>query len=360
MIYYKCDSKPNISKGVIFMFISPNVIPDEVEKTTKLDMFSMVSKKVKPEKGNKVIENFVPFKEYQEEAAKHPTPPEQVYDLNLYKTPNNFEYVQEVLTDYDNLSDAQFMSIFRENYSLILSKIIEDPVKYNNLLRLFTNPKTLILICNVFNSGIVLSNDDRIHVNKLVYDYTVLKERVEYSEDIERIMMKLCHIVNRDLVPQVQALGIPEDLAIRICTWVNSSKKERINILRLNILIMNQSAELMTDRMITDIYNVVLRGSSMTKILEGILFDVWDQEDIDTEDKEEIYANTNLALLNLLEDLPSDILKASLDNFVYQRTYVYPEMKIRFNIRSFVETDYPRLANNMKWIDSIEGYRHYC
>ena len=343
------------------MFINPsNVIPDHVEKTTKLDMFSNVSKKVKHDNRNKIIKDFVPFKEYQEEAAKHPAKPEQIFDLNLYQSSNNFDYVQEVLVDYENLSDAQFMGIFKDNYSLILNKIIEDPVKYRNLLNLFTIPKTLILICNVFNSGVPLTSDDRTWLNKLVYDYIVLKEVGEYSEEIERIMIKLGHIVNRELVPQVQVLGISEDLSIRICIWSNSSKKERINILRLNILIMNQSSELMTDRMITNIYNIILKGRSMTKILEGILFDVWDQEDIDTEDKEEIYANINLALLNLLEDLPSDILKGSLDNFMYERINLYPEAKIRFNIRSFVETDYPRLANNMKWIDSIEGYRHYC
>jgi anaerobic ribonucleoside-triphosphate reductase len=124
--------------------------------------------------------------------------------------------------------------------------------------------------------------------------------------------------------------------------------KENIQVKRLNLIIMNQPSEVMTVQTIVDIYGKLF--DRITPLFDGIMYDHWSSEQFMNPEMEEVYATINVAILEIVNNLPEDIMYHLLRNFHETYQMLNTNKKVRFNIYSFCKEDYPRLDYTLEML----------
>jgi hypothetical protein len=178
-----------------------------------------------------------------------------------------------------------------------------------------------------------------IYCNRLAYDY--FTARGDKDNYIRALLVSLVKVVNRAITPSLIGLGLNEDLAAYLVNARYSSQKEDIQVKRLNLVIMNQDPDIMTEQMIVDIYGKLF--DRITPLFSGIMYDFWPNELFINEEMEDVYATINIAILEIVNNLPEDIMYQLLKKFYESHQLINLDKKLRFNIYSFSKEDYPRL-----------------
>lgn len=257
---------------------------------------------------------------------------------------SNIDYLKNQLMSLDKLSDEEVYYLITKTYKYILDE--EFIFKNTNLIRcIFTNSRFLMNLNSVFSRPeIDLSFSHVINCNRLIYDY--ITARNEKDEYIRALLLNLAKTLNRHKVPGLIGLGLNEELVVRLVNARYSSLKDDIQVKRLNLIIMNQFSEVMTVQMIVDIYGKLF--DRITPLFSGIMYDYWPREQFASQEMEDIYATINIALLEIVNNLPEDIMYHLLRNFYETHILVNVDKKLRFNIYSFSHDDYPRLAYTLE------------
>lgn len=257
---------------------------------------------------------------------------------------SNIDYLKNRLMSLDKLSDEEVYYLILKTYQYILDE--EFIAKNAELIRyVCTNPRFLMNFSNVISRpDINLSLSQVINCNKLAYDY--FTARATKDEYIKALLLNLAKTVNRQKTPGLIGLGLNEELVNYLVNARYSSLKEDIQVKRLNLIIMNQFIEVMTVQMIVDIYGKLF--DRITPLFSGIMYDYWPREQFASQEMEEIYATINIALLEIVNNLPENIMYHLLKNFYDTHVLVNPSKKLRFNIYSFSHDDYPRLAYTLE------------
>ena len=257
---------------------------------------------------------------------------------------SNIDYLKNQLMSIDKLSDEDVYHLIRKTYMYILDE--EFIAKNTDLIRfIFTNSRFLMNLNSVISRPeINLSLTHIINCNKLAYDYfTARNNKDEY---IKALLLNLVKTVNRNKTPGLIGLGLNEELVNYLVNARYSSLKEEIQVKRLNLIIMNQYSEVMTVQMIVDIYGKLF--DRITPLFSGIMYDFWPREQFASQEMEDIYATINIALLEIVNNLPEDIMYHLLKNFYDTHILLNVGKKLRFNIYSFSHDDYPRLAYTLE------------
>lgn len=262
--------------------------------------------------------------------------PKTVY-LSMDDT--NLDYMKNRLFQLDELSDEDAYRLICHTYPYILDEMFisknMDLIKY-----LYTNSRFIMIFTNVLSRPEVkLTYLQMVYCNKLAYDY--FTARGDKDDYIRSLLINMIKTVNRQITPGLIGLGLSEDHAVYLTNARFSSLKESIQVKRLNVIIMNQSSDTMTLQMIINIYGKLF--DRITPLFDGIMYDYWPQEQFITRDMEEIYATINVAILEIVNNLPEDIMYHLLKNFYDSHQLINLNKRVRFNIYSFCQDDYPRL-----------------
>lgn len=266
--------------------------------------------------------------------------------VELSMDDTNLESIKNKLMNLDDLSDQGLYNLIYKTYTYLLDEMFisknVDLIKF-----LYNNPRFLMN----FNS--VLSRDDirlnylqGIYCNKLAYDF--FTARGDKDRHIRALLINLVKTVNRGIIPSLIGLGLTEELATYLANARYSSNKESIQVKRLNLVIMNQSPDIMTVQRIVNIYGVLF--DRITPLFSGIMYDHWPAEQLINSDIEEVYATINVALLEIVNNLPQDLMYHLLRNFQESYCLINNQKKIRFNIYSFCKEDYPRLDYTLEYL----------
>jgi len=247
--------------------------------------------------------------------------------------------LNEKFKDITLLEDNQLLQLLVTDYSTVLNQVFENQnVSYLKLLKnnRFLNIFTHAVSYNISHSKPIASQD-KIYMNKFVYDYLIHSEQDKMTK---MLMISLSKIVNRDIIPLIISIGIPEELACSIAIARYSSKKEEINIQRVNYIILTTSLELMTEQMIIDLFGILYNKLSI--LFETIMFD----RNIDngnTEEEGEIYSRISNALLAYLENMPLEDTSTILKMYSTDYMLLHANEDVRFSLRSVNCEDYPRI-----------------
>ena len=214
---------------------------------------------------------------------------------------------------------------------------------------MFTNVRFVNIFNQVLSSTNITSNQ-RIYINKLAYDYWVNPDQKK-DELVKDSLLNLSRTANRDIIPRLLGLGLPEKLCALLAMARFSSLKEIINVKRLNVLICNQSVEVFTEGMIVSVYCVLF--DRITPLFDGIMFDAW--EPIEGMEIPELYSTINLAILDIMEQLPQDMIRSVLIDYADQKHLLYPDNRVRFNIKAISVEDYPRLCGVIDYLEKEEN-----
>lgn len=186
---------------------------------------------------------------------------------------------------------------------------------YMALMKIFTNSKLICILSNILK-GANLDYKRRIYVNRIVYNYIILPAQHK-DQVVEKMMFDLGDTVNAKSIPNLLGTGISRELASMITIAANSSEDEYVCIRRVNLLIFNVgNLNIMTLQRIVDIYQYTF-NKSVTKLFEGIMFDVYSPRDLEnaTSDQKEIYQLIVTAVLELINQMPSQSIRMILTSY---------------------------------------------
>lgn len=239
------------------------------------------------------------------------------------------------LSDIENIEDSELYKILSNYLERILDEIFTN--KNMKFISLFTTPKFISVLTQVLYN-ITLTDSQRKKLNKMAYDYLIKKtDKDEYVSSLLSVMAK---VVNRDIIPVLCGLGIPESVAAMLAMARYSNEKELINVRRLNRILMQQPPENISEQLIIDIYCKLF--DHMLALFEGVMLDVVSPQ-VMSSGEAEIYGLITLATLDIFEALPMETLKYGLTLFEQDKRMIYPDYHVRINLESCSPQDYPRL-----------------
>ena len=291
------------------------------------------------------------FEEYAAAAAKEAeykrknAAPMVKMDYTTNVTSNPIILAQE-LANIDLIDNDKLASSIAKGWYIILDKNFVDANK-QIVANAFTNEKFVTYFSRVMNQ-VELNYQQRIMCNKLVYDYLTLKASKDLC--VESLLYNMGMIVNKDIIPGLMGIGLDSNIASKIAIARYSTAKETLAVKRVNVIIVNSPIEMMTEQMIVNIYEKLY--DHLLPLFEGIMFDKWDEDCfIEAEDCEEIYARINLALLDILNEMPEDMIYNIIAQYTSNKEISYLNTPVRFNIHS-ISSDYSRV---IQAIDLYEG-----
>ena len=272
------------------------------------------------------------FEQYIKDISKEPK--RELVQVKLFNNPAyNPIVLKEKLLNIDSLQDKELFEILRDSYEYVLSEIFIDKNEY--YLSLFTNPRFLSIMIQVISSVNNISHTNRTYVNKIVYDYLTLDKKDQY---VKQLMYSLSKMVNKDVLPRLLGLGLQEDLAIYLALARFSSQKEIVNVKRVNFVIMTSPIEVMTEQMIVYIYEKLF--DRITPLFVGTMIDNCKQDM--SQEMEEIYSTISLAVLDILNCMPSGDIRKVLISYVGDYQAIYYKSGYRFSMQC-LSNDYSRI-----------------
>ena len=135
----------------------------------------------------------------------------------------------------------------------------------------------------------------------------------------------------------------------------SSDVDERINIKRLNLIMIQNPQKLMNTQMIINVYERLF--DEFRTVFQTTMFDVYnDDETWVTEEMMEVNANISYAICIILNDLPVEAIKMILKGYTDDFSHIHcgDRSKIRFSMKSLSD-DFSRINAIVELLES-EGY----
>ena len=262
-----------------------------------------------------------------------------VGDINVYNNPNiNKGLLDDIINNgtINNYSDEQLYALISSNLRGLLLNIFER--KDQRYIKMIISDRFLRILIQVV-SNIEVDYMNKIYLNKLCYDYLTLDDESK-NTIIKDLIFHLAKITNKKYIPVLIGFGIPEKIACYIVLSRFSSNDEFLNVVRMNFVILTANINF-TEQMIVNVYETLFERVS--QLFEATMFDVLDtNEEWYTEDIDERDSLITLAVLDILNSLPSDAIRRVLDdyNMVYRSSYL--GKKTRCDLRC-LSGDYERI-----------------
>lgn len=265
---------------------------------------------------------------------KLPVEAEPVYVKTDFVSPE--DRVVPILKDSSKLSDAELYNEIKVTYPAMLTECFIS--MHSDLIRglfMSNNVKFLSVLASVMQSA-QLMPDQRVYMNKIIYSAFRLNGLDEYTMSL---IVNIGKSVNRDTMPALVSF-MPENVACHIAVLRNSSFKDTTNVKRVNkYLTKCLNYDDNTEKVIVMIYDALF--TKVTSLFEGTMFDVVDKLTM-SDNEREIYATENLALLDVLESMPSEYIEQVLKTYAGDKSLLYNDMPVRFSFQSVARSDYPR------------------
>lgn len=277
--------------------------------------------------------------------------PEEKEDFNL----GFFDMYQfdSFITSLDRRSDEEIISFIRQNLYFICNKIIQNQWEYPDVL---LTEKFLRNFCFVVSGIKDIDQNIRIAGNKICYDFSTLRTG---DEAANAAVMNVAKLVNRDVIIRLRAIElsngthpINESLAANLALCRYSSVNEKINIRRLNFVMCTKDVDIMTLQVIVFIYEIMF--DRLGQLFKETMWEYYTPEqEIDFgNDFLEIYSTISLAVLTLVNNLPTEDITRLIKDYVSDWEYLGCP-PVRFSLIS-LSADYSRIQNVVEYLTTIE------
>lgn len=273
----------------------------------------------------------------------------------------NLSVLKRNINNIDEMTDMELDIFISNSYKSILRNVFGGP-ESDRYIKVFQNPRFLDAFINV-TSKMNLEQDDIVLCNTLCYHYIVIPKHMRDNNIMNR-MMNLSKIVNRVYLPSLLGLGLSNHLAstLLIARW--SDIDLNICVKRVNFMIITQPKELMSVEMIEGLlrrlYNI---EATYHHIFPHIMRDVLPEYEDDninthwiTNEVEEVNSTLNLAVLNILDNLPTNQIRDIIRMFAQDQSI--KNSPVRFSLRTLSE-DYYRINDVVNSLMYGEGLYIY-
>ena len=301
------------------------------------------------------------FNKFWDETKKHDADhPVLVAKVRVDESPNfNLSILKQNIDNVDSMSDVELRNFIKRCFKSIMVNLFgKEMPKY---IHYFQDVRFLDAFIDVLKSMDFIEKDDIVRLNTMCYHYiTIPKDKQNYR--VVSRMMEVSNIINRHNLPRLLGLGLSSNLASILLIARYSDIDLNVCVKRVDFIIITQPKELMSERMIEEIlkilYNVL---DDMVRIFPPIMMDIlpdYDENNPNTlwisEDIQEVNSTLNLALLNILDNLPTQTIRSVLLNYTEAMNMVYKNYQVRFSLRCLSE-DYYRINNVINEMALNEG-----
>lgn len=301
------------------------------------------------------------FSKFWDETKKHDADhPVLVAKVRVDESPNfNLSILKQNIDHVDSMSDAELRNFIKRCFKSIMVNLFgKEMPKY---IHYFQDVRFLDAFIDVLKSMDFIEKDDIVRLNTMCYHYiTIPKDKQNYR--VVSRMMEVSNIINRHNLPRLLGLGLSSNLASILLIARYSDIDLNVCVKRVNFIIITQPKELMSERMIEEIlkilYNVL---DDLVRIFPPIMMDILPDYDENnpntlwiTDDIQEVNSTLNLALLNILDNLPTQTIRSVLLNYTEAMNMVYKNYQVRFSLRCLSE-DYYRINNVINEMALNEG-----
>lgn len=260
-----------------------------------------------------------------------------------------------LLTELDRIdskTDKQLCDLIKAAYPVLLDvEFINKTKNKIYIAKAFSNLRFVAAFCTTI-SNVQLTELQSICCNKLIYDYMTSKSK---NEMIVTQLFGLGWNINRNYLAPLYGKGLDQMIATHLAIARYSTTHDTLAARRVNVVIMNSPSSMMTEEVIKDIYDCFF-CKSLRGLFNGIMFDdsldYIDEEDSEfAEEQEDIYATITLALLDILNDIPLDMLCQLLKSYAQLKQYCHPNDKARFDIHC-ISGEYYRILQAIQIVES--------
>lgn len=259
--------------------------------------------------------------------------------LDIINNPNiNIGLLDSIISNgtINNYTDDQLFNLLSNNLRGFLLNIFER--KDQRYIKMIISDRFLKILIQVVQST-KIDYMNMIYINKLCYDYLALDDNSK-NVVISDLIYQLAKINNNKYIPILIGVGIPERIACYIVLSRFSSNNEFTNVIRMNFVILTATINF-TEQMIVDVYQNLF--TRVSQLFEATMLNVIDTtEQWYTDDIDERNSLITLAVLDILNSLPSDAIRRVLDDYVKVYHISYLGQETRCNLRS-LSVDYERI-----------------
>lgn len=272
----------------------------------------------------------------------------------------NIPILRQNIDNIDSMTDEELRNFVYRNYKSILANMFNgsETIKYITKLQ---NSRVLDALIYVFSSLAFIDSDDAVLINTLCYHYITLPKDKQNHSVVNR-MLQLSGIVNKRYEPRLLGLGLSQNLVAMILIARFSDISLEVCIKRVNFIIITQPKELMTEKMIEDIFRILYDCMNCySRMFPYLMTDVipdYDENNENTwwvtEEIAEVDSALGLVALNILDSLPSQMIRDTLINYTEARNTVYTNKPIRYSLQNLSE-DYYRIKSVIYGMEVNEG-----
>ncbi len=288
---------------------------------------------------------------YYQRIATAPKEKEKIkveYDI-INNSSINRDLFKRTLHNINNIDNINLKAFIQANIDQIINDIINNNADYVDI---FQNYRFLDIFTEVINS-INITYNITLGCNKLSYDYITLSED-HIDTTVKNKLINLSNIVNRNTIKRLMDIGINTTDACNISICRYSSGNEKINTERLNFILCKMNSSVITLQNIIYIYEILY--DNISSLFSGIMFETYTEEEEDDfgYDFMNNYSNINIAILTIVNNLPSDKIETLLRGFVEEwKSNKCPQT--RFSFRS-ISNDYNKINNVVEGLIANDIY----
>lgn len=252
------------------------------------------------------------------------------------------------LLNSESIPDYELYNIIKGNIDFIVSDVI-NPDADINMAGIFSSAKFLDSFVKVIKS-MPITYEKRVCCNKLAYDFLTFHVD-DPATDIKQSYISLSRAVNKDSISRlVNNHGLDISSASNLALARYSSTKEIVNVKRLNFVICNLPTDNMSEQMIIFIYEEFF--NQISDLFIGTMLEVYsdDEESLYGDDFTDIYSTVSLAVLTILNNMPSDKIRLILNSYV-RTLECKGQPPVRFSMRA-LSVDFCRISSIVESLQS--------
>jgi hypothetical protein len=262
----------------------------------------------------------------------------------------NLPILKQNIDNIDNMTDKELDTFIFRNYKTILNNMFEGDTTSKYITKL-QDTRVLDSFIKLFSSMRFIDSDDSIRINTLCYHYITLPKDKQDDKILHR-MLQLTSVVNKAYEPRLIGLGLSINLVAMILIARFSDISIEVCVKRVNFIIITQPKELMTEKMIEDIFRIIYDCmNDYPRIFTYMMTDVIPEYDENnentwwvTDEISEVDSVLGLVILNILDSLPSQMIRSTILNYSEAYSSVLSARKqIRYSLRNLSE-DYYRTS----------------
>lgn len=281
----------------------------------------------------------------QQSAPNQIQQPVKQVDFMVFSNDHFFKIMQNI----DNLSDNDIILTIKNYIDFIVDKTLSDDKSMSPIL---SHPKFVSAYHRAMRM-IPLSHERRLFANKLTYEYSVIDNP---NPTILEMFKDVSEYVNKDITTKLINIGLNRRIAEDLARCRYSSRHENVNVQRLNFTMCKYNSEIFTEQRIVWVYEQLF--DRISDLFISSMLEVYSDRELDELGNEfrDIYGNISLAILDILNNMPSvsirQVILSYIDSYVewYKKRLTLP----RFTLRS-LSYDYERIVNIVDKL-LVEGY----